>query len=53
VKELLVYCCMWIVFTNLCDSDTGCVANGVSRWCDGGNCFVGYTVVVHSVNSHT
>jgi len=26
---------------------------GVSRWCDRGSWFIGYAIVVHSVNGHT
>jgi hypothetical protein len=27
LKEVLVYCCIWMVIINMCDPDTRCVAS--------------------------
>jgi len=31
LKEVLVYCCMWMLFINMCDPDTGCATSGWSE----------------------
>jgi hypothetical protein len=57
LKETFVHCSIWMGWCNL----WVCViliwgvwqVVGVSRWCDRGRWYIGYTWVVHSVNGHT